>query len=435
MNYFWFHQNSIKSIICCPYVILKTKNIMNASIKIVCKKNALSSGLYPIYLRVTIDRKSKFYSLPYSCKLSEWNESQGQFNNKFRNSITFNKALQKVKDKAYDAITQLEKDFDSYNLILFDKYYEKEESNCNTFCQLFEKEIQILNDNGQVGYAGSMDFTLVTLKKFKKNLESYKFENIDYLFLTEFENFLRKGGANDGGICVYMKNIRAIYNRAIKYKIVLPQYYPFREFKISKFKRTKIRKALSSDEFQFLLDFDISQQPAAKNARYLYIFSFYARGMNFSDISELKWTDLKENKFCYSRNKTKAILKIELPKLPIIDEILAFYKVYRPFDTPYIFPILKKLEKEYTEKELMDRKNNVRSHYNKELKLLFKSKNIDKQINFYSARHTFATTAMRNNVNINIIKQSLGHKKLSTTENYLDDFTDNEVNNEINKMF
>ena len=42
---------------------------------------------------------------------------------------------------------------------------------------------------------------------------------------------------------------------------------------------------------------------------------------------------------------------------------------------------------------------------------------------------------MRNNININIIKQSLGHKKLSTTENYLDDFTDNEVNNEINKMF
>lgn len=253
--------------------------------------------------------------------------------------------------------------------------------------------------------------------------------------MTEFESFLRKGGANDGGICVYMKNIRAIYNRAIKYKIVLPQYYPFREYKISKFKRTKIRKALSTDDFIFLLNYDILKLPAARNARYLYIFSYYARGMNFSDLSELKWTDIEENKFCYSRNKTKAVLKVELPDLPIIKEILDFYKVYRPFDTPYIFPVLKKLKKEYKEKELMDRKNSVRSHYNKQLKLIFKNIDPDKKINFYSARHTFATIAMRNNVNINVIKQSLGHKKLSTTESYLDDFSDKEMNFEINKMF
>lgn len=236
---------------------------MSTSVKIICKKNPLSSGLFPIYLRVTINRKSKFYALPFSCKLNEWNKKQGEFNSKFRNQISFNQTLQKVKDKAYDAISELEKDFDTYNLILFHKYYEKEDINCNTLSDLFEKEVQILKDNGQVGYAGSVEFTLTTLRKFKKNIDSYKFENIDYLFLTEFESFLRKGGANDGGICVYMKNIRAIYNRAIKYKIVLPQYYPFREYKISKFKRTKIRKALSTDDFKFLLDYNISKLPAA----------------------------------------------------------------------------------------------------------------------------------------------------------------------------
>ncbi len=408
---------------------------MNASVKIVCKKNQLQNGLFPIYLRITINRKSKFYSLPFSCKLTEWNEKQGEFNTRFRNHISFNKTLLKIKDKALDTISILENDYKTYNLILFDKYYQREDTSENNFCKVFKNEVKLLIDNGQIGYAGSMEFTLRTLKKFKKNIESFKFENIDYQFLAEFESFLRKGGANDGGIAVYMKNIRAIYNRAIKYKIVLSQYYPFGDYKISKFKRTKIRKALSISEFQALLNFDISLLPAAKNARYLYIFSYYARGMNFSDLAELKWSDIEDDKFCYSRNKTKAILKVELPDLPIIKEILNFYKIYRPFDTPYIFPILKKDEKKYEIKELMDRKNSVRSHYNKELKNIFKELRLHSKINFYSARHTFATTAMRNNVNINVIKQSLGHKKLSTTENYLDDFTDKEVNSEINKMF
>lgn len=408
---------------------------MSTSIKIVCKKNALKTGLYPIYLRITINRKSKFYSLPFSCKLTEWNDDKGEFNSKFPNYISFNKAIHKVKDDAYDVIGNLENDYGSYNLILFDQFYSHLEQNSMSFCELFEKEIQILYDNEQISYAGSMEFTLKTLKKFKKNLSNYQLENIDYLFLTEFENYLRKKGANDGGICVYMKNIRRIYNRGISYKLVQPQYYPFRDYKISKFKKRKIRKALSEKEFQTLVDFDIKKLPSAQNARNLYIFSYYARGMNFTDLAELKWSDIEDGRFSYIRNKTHAFLKVQLPDSPIIKEILDFYKIYRPFDTSYIFPILKKDEKLYSEEELHNRKNNVRSFYNKQLKDILKACKIEKNITFYTARHTFATTALRNNVNINIIKQSLGHKKLSTTESYLDDFTDHEVNNEINKMF
>lgn len=277
---------------------------MSASIKIICKKNVLKNGLYPIYLRVTIDRKSKFYSTPFSCKLTEWNENQGEFTSKFRNHISFNKTLRKLKDDASDVISSLEKDFESYNLILFDKYYSKKDQQGFSFYDLFKKEINIFYDNGQISYSTSMKEALNALKQFKKDLNNYKFENIDFQFLTDFENFLRKRGANDGGIGVYMRNIRTIYNKAINYKIVQPQYYPFRDFKISKYKKRNIRKALSENEFQSLINFNTETVPAAKNARYLYIFSYYARGMNFTDLAELKWSDLDSLQFSYNRNKT-----------------------------------------------------------------------------------------------------------------------------------
>jgi integrase len=280
-----------------------------------------------------------------------------------------------------------------------------------------------------------MKDALKALKKFKKNIETYKFENIDYQFLTEFENFMRKRGAQDGGIGVYMRNIRTIYNKAINFKIVQPQYYPFKDYKISKFKKRKVRKALTEDEFQKLLEFEVEKMPAVKNALYLYIFSYYARGMNFTDLAELKWSDLDNLQFTYTRNKTDVNLKIKLPEKPIIKEILDFYKIYRPYNTPYIFPILMKSMKDYSDEELKNRKYNVINYYNKKLKEIFKFLEIEKNITFYTARHTFATTAVRNGVNINIIKQSLGHKSIKTTENYIEDFTDNEVDSVISAMF
>lgn len=408
---------------------------MNSSTKIICKKNALKNGLFPIYLRVTINRKSKFYSTPFSCKLSEWDENQGEFRSKFSNSSSFNKTLRKLKDKAEDVISDLEKEFETYNLVLFDKYFSKKDNEGIGFQELFEKEIKIFYDNEQIKYAISMEATLKALKSFNKNLSKHLFENIDFQFLTDFENFLRKRGSNDGGIGVNMRNIRTIYNKAINYKIVQPQYYPFRDFKISKYKKRNIRKALTEAEFQTLLEFDINIIPAAKNAWYTYIFSYYARGMNFTDLAELKWSDIENNQFHYTRNKTDVLLKVKLPNQPIIKELFSFYKIYQPFKTKYIFPILEKDEKEYSELEKITRKDNVRSYYNKQLRLILKACNIDKNITFYTARHTFATTALRKDVNINIIKQSLGHKKLSTTENYLEDFNDNEVDDVIVGMF
>lgn len=175
--------------------------------------------------------------------------------------------------------------------------------------------------------------------------------------------------------------------------------------------------------------------PSAKNARYIYLFSYYARGMNFTDLAELKWSELEENKFTYTRNKTKINIKVKLPDNKFIDELLSFYKMYRIYDTNYIFPILKKDKSEYTDDELNNRKDSVRRYFNKQLKKLLQLCGIEKNITFYTARHTFATAALRNGVNIHTIKQSLGHQSITTTENYLEDFSDNEVDKQLENIF
>lgn len=157
--------------------------------------------------------------------------------------------------------------------------------------------------------------------------------------------------------------------------------------------------------------------------------------MNFTDLAELEWSDLEDLKFSYSRIKTIAHINVKLPKNEIIGKILYFCKKYRMYNTPYIFPILKMNKEEYSDQELYNRKYSVRKYYYKQLKYLLKLCEIDKHFTFYTARHTFATTALRKDVNINIIKQSLGQKKLSTTESYLQDFSTNEVDMVIESIF
>jgi len=41
------------------------------------------------------------------------------------------------------------------------------------------------------------------------------------------------------------------------------------------------------------------------DARNYFVFSFYTRGMNYTDMMVLKWQDIDETTISYIRNKTK----------------------------------------------------------------------------------------------------------------------------------
>ncbi|MGV0831978.1 phage integrase SAM-like domain-containing protein [Empedobacter brevis] len=400
---------------------------MKSSIKIVCKKNALADGKFPIYLRITIDRKSKFYKTPYSCDLREWNEAKGRFNSKNSNYLQSNRVLSRIEDDSSKILNELLEYKNTFTLIEFDNLYRQNSIDNNNFVEFLELRIKQLYESKQISYSDSHNDTLISLRKFKSNIDKYSFDDIDYNFLLNYETFLRKTGCKDGGIGVYMRNIRATFNIAIKSKIAKQELYPFKDYKISALKSQKIKKALTKEQLQNLIDFDIKKIPSATNARYLYLFSFFTRGMNFTDLAELRWDEIEYSKFSYKRNKTGINIRVKIPDNNITNEILKFYKEYRPYPTDYIFPILKKDILDYNEEELFNRKHSVRSYYNKQLKLIFEELKIDTKINFYTARHTFATLSLRNGVQVSKIKQALGHQSIKTTESYLEDFKDHEV--------
>ena len=422
-----FHPVSQYALICCTYVVLLKILKMKASVKIILKKTMLNDGTFPVNLRITIDRKSKFYKTPYNVLPKFWNDKASEFTTKFPNYLQCNRILNSIKQDASKILDVMIEENHNFSLESFDSLFRPEEVKKLNFIAYFEERKLQLKESGKISSSSSYRDTISALSRFRPTISTYDFTKINYDFLTAFESYLRAHGCNNGGIGVYMRNIRAIYNSAIKSKIVSSEFYPFKDYVISKLKSSKVKKALTKEDLQLLLDYDISKNKEVAKALYTYLFSFYCRGINFTDLAELKWGEVDLSSFSYVRNKTGIKLNVKIPDNHHMKTILNYFKVYRPFDTDYIFPILEKDEKLYIKEELRDRKKSVLKYYDKLLNIITLECGIKNKVTFYTARHTFATLSLKKGINTVMIKQALGHQSIKTTETYLEDFNTKEL--------
>ncbi|MBL0136837.1 MAG: hypothetical protein IPP79_24100 [Chitinophagaceae bacterium] len=112
------------------------------------------------------------------------------------------------------------------------------------------------------------------------------------------------------------------------------------------------KRAISKDEIERIVCLKLKDENLIL-ARNLFLFSFYCRGMNFTDMANLKWKDINQHKITYNRQKTKELFKFEL--LPPAIKILNYYKP-ETFTTKesFVFPIFN--ESHSTPQALFNRK-------------------------------------------------------------------------------
>jgi len=382
-----------------------------ASLKSVLRKTQLKNGKYPIALRVTKDRKSKFFKTPFESTINEWDSKKGRFNKRFTNYLKANRLLGKIEDRALQVISDLEFSADFYTLQDFENRFRLESNPiARKVFPYWDEIIEEMISAGQIGNARVNQETKNSLLMFSKKTDLL-FTNISVEFLDKYEVFLRSRGGTDGGIGVKMRALRAIFNRAILRGLATEKEYPFKIYKISKLKGKGIKKALNIEAIHKIQNLDLEAYPTLVNSRNYFIFSFYTRGMNFADMMQLKWSDISADRIYYQRSKTKGNFIIKI--LPPVEKILNYYKS-NPY---YIFPIL--LKKNMTPKQIDNRKKKVLKRYNKDLRELGKMANVYESITSYVARHSFANCLKQKGVATDIISESMGHQDIATTKAYL----------------
>jgi len=387
-----------------------------SSIKIVLRKKGLSDGTYPICLRVTKDRKTKYFSTIFKSSEKEWDAASGCFNQKNSNYIQNNRLLLKIKARALKVYADLDFEKEYFNLDDFSRRFRIDKNPANDYVFPFWEEIIAeMKLAGRMGNARLYNETLKSIRRFT-DFKKLRFIDINNTFLNKYEAWLRSRGGADGGISIKQRTLRALYNKAIERNIIKDVNHPFKTYKISKLKGRGIKKALNFEQVSKIIHFDTHKNLNLRDARNYFVFSFYTRGMNFADMMVLEWNDIDIKTVSYIRNKTKGRFVITI--LPPVQEILDYYKEHS-LPTKYVFPIL--LKDGLTPAQIEDRKKKTLAKYNRDLKEIAKLCEINKPLSSYVARHSFANCLKQKGVATDVIGESLGHKDLATTQVYLKD--------------
>jgi len=384
------------------------------SFKAVLRKKKLSTGKYPIYLRISKDRNSIFFRTPYTAETREWNAKKGLFNQNSTNYLNKNRLLLKLIDQATGIVTELHQRKGSYSLSEVEREFRISANpvHQNIF-KFWEELIAEMEKAGRTGNARIYRDTSKSVKKYV-NRKVLLFEDITPAFLEKYEAYLRSRKGTDGGISVQMRTVRAVFNAAIKRELIKPNVYPFKVYKVSKLKGRGLKKALSFEEVKRLITLDLANHQRLINSRNYFVFSFYTRGMNFADMMKLQWKDVSEDRIYYIRSKTKTNFHIKI--LPPVQKILEYYR-NKKSSTSYVFPIL--LKDKLTPAQIENRKKKTLKQYNKDLKEIAGLCGINKSVSSYVARHSYANSLKQKGISTDIISESMGHQNLAITQAYL----------------
>jgi integrase/recombinase XerD len=288
-----------------------------------------ADGTYPIYYRITDNKKVTYIYTGFSIIPTQWDYTKNQVKKSHPNAQTINTSISKRYFELQKAIVELEDE----GLFSLDSLKERlaPKVHAQLVKDFSEALIKGMFAKNEAGNATVYQTAINSLFKYKPS-KGLRFTDITVELLEKYRDWLLKNDCSINTISNYLRTLRAIYNKAIKLKVVDRKHYPFHDISIKTEKTAKrafTKATIISIEKLYLLD----NSPVCK-ARDYYMLSFYFIGMNFTDVAYLKLENISNDRIEYRRRKTGHQYNIKI--LPKASSIINEYSS----DGRYIFPIL-----------------------------------------------------------------------------------------------
>jgi integrase/recombinase XerD len=216
---------------------------------------------------------------------------------------------------------------------------------------------------------------------------------------------------------IYLRGLRVIFNKAIDLKAVEKELYPFGVKKYEIPASSNKKKAYDGNQLSVLFN-SVPDTEEQKKAKDFWFFSFVCNGMNMKDILHLKWKNVSDENIEFIREKTKRTKKANSSHIQV--PLTPFAKYFMDKNR-FLFPILD--ESMSAERQHLVKGNFIR-FVNQHLKKLAKANGLSEEVSTYWARHSFATSAIRNDATMEFVSESLGHSDVKTTQLYFAGFED-----------
>lgn len=368
---------------------------------------ANANGLLPIYIRLTVDGKRLEFSTKKFVEKSKWSNELAKMKGTTEEARSINSYLDLMKSKVLNAQMELLHRNETLSIENFKSKLLGTEERQRMLVPIFQDHNNKIKELVGKEYApGTLERYTTSLKhtiefmQWKYKVSDIDITKIDHAFITDYEFWLRsvRNCANNTAV-KYIKNFSKII------KICLANDWldknPFANYK-SKVKEVE-RVYLTEAEIQSIIEKDFKTERLSL-VRDIFLFSCFT-GLAYIDVKNLTKSHISfgidgEKWIFTHRQKTESASKI--PILPVTQMIIDKY-VDNPqcLNENKLLPILS---------------NQKMNAYLKEIAGVCE---IDKELTFHIARHTFATTVtLTNGVPIESVSKMLGHKNLRTTQHY-----------------
>ena len=404
---------------------------MDTSISIIYYKyKTLSNGEHPLMLRIYKNGKRKLESIGISVHPDWWDISKncpkkGCPNKELINKIIADKIAEYNKQALEFKAEQ--KEFTAASLI------ESKQSKLQlkTIREFYTQLIKEFKETEQVGNRLIYKNSFNSLKAYTNNKLDIYFSDIDVEWLKAYEKWQRKRGNKETTISLQFRTLRSAYNKAIDAKAANQKYYPFDEYKVSKFNTKTRKRAITKEEVMKIITTEtINATKLRVLTRDVFTFAYLSGGISFVDIANLTSNNIYRGRLRYSRQKTHQDINIKLREQA--KEIIEKYAYHRKKAT-YLFPILN-AQSHKTAMQKQNRIHKVLGQINGELKVLASELQNDADMTTYVARHSFASILKNYGVNVSLISEMLGHTDLKTTQIYLDSFENDQIDEAMSNL-
>ena len=368
---------------------------------------ANANGLLPIYVRLTVDGKRLEFSTKKFVEKSKWSSELSKMKGTTEEARSINSYLDLMKSKVLDAQMELLHRNETLSIENFKNKLLGTEERQRMLVPIFQDHNNKIKELVGKEYApGTLERYTTSLKhtiefmQWKYNVSDIAITKIDHAFISDYEFWLRsvRNCANNTAV-KYIKN----FNKIIK--ICLANDWldknPFANYK-SKVKEVE-RVYLTEAEIQSIMEKDFKTERLSL-VRDIFLFSCFT-GLAYIDVKNLTKLHISygidgEKWIFTHRQKTESASKI--PILPVTQMIIDKYENHPQCNSEdKLLPILS---------------NQKMNAYLKEIAGVCE---IEKELTFHIARHTFATTVtLTNGVPIESVSKMLGHKNLRTTQHY-----------------
>lgn len=393
-------------------------------IQFIIRPNKKDQSIGIIYVRITVEGQRTEISLKKAMPTELWNNAKGKAKGLSQEVKSLNSYLDDIRIKLTECYRELQLKQEKITPDGIKSLFLGDDPDQHTLNELIEyhnlSQFPILSTATRKNYGITKNYILSFLKQKRDTTDIY-LSKLDFKFISDFDYYLRtikpldhQKPLRNNGMMKHMQRFRKILNLGICLEWLIKNPFNAYEIKFNKVERgflTKYELGIIEKKI-----FSIERLQTIKD---LFIFSCYT-GLAYIDAINLTTSEISigidGQKWIYTkRKKTQTSLKI--PVLPQALEIMEKYKTNpRSINRGSIFPLVS---------------NQKVNGYLKEIADLCQ---IEKNLTFHLARHTFATTVtLSNGVPIETVSKLLGHRSISTTQIYAK-VLENKVSEDMTKL-